>query len=152
LVEKTFVFLKPETLMRGVVGEIVSRIENKGFNIAAMKLVRMTRDQAERLYEMHRGKKFYDQLIAHVTSGPIVAMVVEGPYAIQAVRKMIGATNPVEAEPGSVRGDYALVTTCNIIHASDSRENAEREIKIFFRGDEILSYEKPTEKSYLFSR
>jgi len=151
LLEKTFVFLKPETIMRGLVGETVSRIENKGFNIAAMKLLWMTRDQAERLYEMHRGKEFYEQLIQHVTSGPIIAMVVEGPYAIRAVRKMVGATNPVEAEPGSIRGDYALATTCNIIHASDSKENAEREIKIFFRGDEILSYEKPTEKNYLFS-
>lgn len=148
MVEKTFVFLKPETIMRGLVGETVSRIENKGFNIAAMKLVWMTRDQAERLYEMHRGKEFYEQLIEHVTSGPIVAMVVEGPYAIRAVRKMVGATNPVEAEPGSIRGDYALVTTSNIIHASDSQENAEREIKIFFRKEEILSYEKPTERNY----
>jgi len=151
LLERTFVFLKPETIMRGLVGEIVSRIENKGFNIAAMKLLWMTRDQAGRLYEIHRGKEFYEQLIEHVTSGPILAMVVEGPYAIRAVRKMVGATNPVEAEPGSIRGDYALVTTCNIIHASDSRENAEREIKIFFKGEEILSYEKPTEKKYLLS-
>lgn len=151
MVEKTFVFLKPETIMRGLVGETVSRIENKGFNIAAMKLLWMTRDQAERLYEMHRGKKFYEQLVEHVTSSPIVAMVVEGPCAIQAVRKMVGATNPIEAEPGSIRGDYGLVTTCNIIHASDSPENAQREIKIFFREDEILSYEKPTEKKYLSS-
>ncbi len=146
--ERTFVFLKPETIMRGLIGEVLSRIEKKGFNIAAMKLIQMSERQAEQLYEIHRGKPFYASLIEHVRSGPVVAMVVEGPTVVKAIRKLIGTTNPVEAEAGSVRGTYGLVTTCNVIHAADSSQNAEREIAIFFKPDEIIPYEKPTEKKY----
>jgi len=130
-------------------GEIISRIERKGFNITAMKLTQLTTSQAEKLYEMHKEKNFYDTLIRHVTSGPVLAMVIEGPNAISLIRNMIGKTNPAEAQPGTIRADYALNTTKNVIHASDSPENAEREIKIFFSTNEILQYEKPTEKHYL---
>jgi nucleoside-diphosphate kinase len=130
-------------------GEIISRIERKGFNITAMKLTQLTTSQAEKLYEIHKGKSFYDTLIRHVTSGPVLAMVIEGPNAISLIRNMIGKTNPAEAQPGTIRADYALNVTKNVIHASDSPENAEREIKIFFSTKEILQYEKPTEKHYL---
>jgi len=142
LSERTFVFLKPEAVARGLIGEILMRIERKGLCIAAMKLTQMSREQAEKLYEMHRGKKFYEELIKHVTSSPVLALVVEGPNAIKVLRKLAGATDPTEAEAGTIRGDYALQVTPNVIHAADSRENASREIPIFFSQKEILSYRK----------
>ena len=148
--ERTFTFFKPETVMRGLIGEVITRFEKKGFVIAAMKLIWVNEEKAQRLYEMHRGKSFYDRLVKHITSGPIVAIVVEGPNAIKVVRKMVGLTNPAEADPGSIRGDYSLETTCNSIHASDSIESAEREMNIFFQKNEILSYIKPTERQFLF--
>lgn len=149
MTEHTLVFLKPEAVMRGIMGEIISRIERKGFNIAAMKLTQLTKSQAERLYEMHKGKSFFDALVQHVTSGPVLAIIVEGPNAVSVIRNMIGKTNPQEAQPGTIRADYGLNVTKNVIHASDSQESAEREIKIFFSKHEILRYEKPTEKRYL---
>ena len=149
-VERTFVFLKPEAIMRGLIGEIISRLERKGLTITAMKLARMTREQAERLYEMHRGKHFYERLVARVTEAPVLLMVVEGPRAVATVRSLIGSTDPLEAKPGTIRGDYALLTGRNIIHAADSPENAEREISIFFTEDEILKYRKPAEARYLY--
>jgi nucleoside-diphosphate kinase len=136
--------------MRGLIGEIVSRVEKKGLNVAAAKLVVPTRQQAERLYEIHRGKPFYDLLISHVTSGPVFAMVIEGPSSVTVVRKLVGATNPVEAASGSVRGDYAVSITPNAIHASDSLENAKQEMAIFFEETEIVGYRKPTEERYLW--
>ena len=147
--ERTLVFLKPEAAMRGLMGEIITRIERKGFVISAMKLVQLTRKQAEKIYEVHKGKDFYEPLIKHVTSGPILVMIVEGPNAVSAIRSMAGSTNPVEAQPGTIRGDYALITRKNMIHASDTLENAEREIEIFFKRNEILKYRKPTESQYL---
>jgi nucleoside-diphosphate kinase len=137
------VLLKPETILRGLVGEIISRIERRGLSIASFKMVSVTRRQAEELYTMHRGKPFYESLIEHITSGPVVAMVVEGLDAIRVMRRMIGATNPCEAEPGTIRGDYGLTITKNVIHAADSLENAEREIKIFFKPEEIISTQRP---------
>ena len=136
-VERTFVFLKPEAVLRGLMGEILARIERRGLRIRALKLHRMTREEAERLYEVHRGKEFFERLVEHVTSGPVLLMVVEGPRAVGVLRRMIGATDPLEAQPGTIRGDYALDITCNIIHAADSRENAEREMRIFFTEEEI---------------
>jgi len=147
--ERTLVFLKPEAAMRGLMGEIITRIEKRGLTIAAMKLIQLTTKQGGEIYEMHRGKGFYQPLIEHVTSGPVLAMVVEGPNAVSILRNMVGKTSPVEAQPGTIRGDYALTTTKNIIHAADSAENAEREIKIFFSSNEILKYLKPTESKYL---
>lgn len=136
-VERTFVFLKPEAVLRGLMGEIIARIERRGLRIRAMKLHRMTREEAERLYEVHRGKEFFERLVRHVTSGPVLLMVIEGPRAVAVLRRMIGATDPLEAQPGTIRGDYALDITRNIIHAADSRENAEREMRIFFTEEEI---------------
>ena len=137
LTERTLVFLKPEAVMRGLMGEIISRIERKGLTIAAMKLLQPTRKQAEKIYKVHKGKNFYEPLIDHVTSGPILAMVIEGPNAISVLRNMIGKTNPIEAQLGTIRGDLALNVQKNVIHASDSLENAKKEIEIFFRPDEI---------------
>lgn len=147
--ERTLVFLKPEATMRGLIGEIITRIERKGFIISAMKLVQLTRKHAEKIYEVHKGKDFYEPLVKHVTSGPVLAMVVEGPNAISSIRSMAGKTNPVEAQLGTIRGDYALITRKNMIHAADTLENAKREIEIFFKPKEILKYEKPTESQYL---
>jgi len=136
-VERTFVFLKPEAVKRGLMGEIIARIERKGLRIKAMRLHRMTREEAERLYAVHRGKEFFERLVRHVTSGPVLLMVVEGPRAIKAMRRLIGATDPLEAGPGTIRGDFALDITANIIHAADGPESAEREMRIFFSEEEI---------------
>lgn len=137
MAEITFVFLKPEAVLRGLMGEIIARIERKGLRIRAMKLHRMSREEAERLYDVHRGKEFFERLVRHVTSGPVLLMVVEGPRAVEAVRKLIGATDPVEAQPGTIRGDYGLDITQNIIHAADSPERALEEMRIFFTEEEV---------------
>ena len=137
--ERTFVALKPDAVRRKLIGKIIERFENKGLEIIAMKMVKLDREMAEKYYEEHKGKEFYERLINFMTSGRIVVMVIEGENAISVVRKMIGKTNPAEAEPGTIRGDFALTTPDNVIHASDSKENAEREIKLFFKEDEIFS-------------
>ncbi|RLI12924.1 nucleoside-diphosphate kinase [Candidatus Bathyarchaeota archaeon] len=136
-VERTFVFLKPEAVRRGLMGEIIARIERRGLKIRAMRLHRMSREEAEELYAPHKGKEFFERLVRHVTSGPVLLMVIEGPNAIRVLRRMIGATDPVEAAPGTIRGDFALDITANIIHAADSPESAEREMRIFFTEEEL---------------
>ncbi len=123
--------------MRGLIGEIVARFERKGFVLVAGRLLRMSKEQAERLYEIHRGKPFFQELVSHVTSGPVFLMVWEGPDAVSVVRGLVGATNPAIAAPGTVRGDYALTMTPNAIHAADSLENAKSEMSIFFSPDEF---------------
>ncbi|MEM3506408.1 MAG: nucleoside-diphosphate kinase [Candidatus Bathyarchaeia archaeon] len=150
LKERTFVFLKPEAVMRGLIGEIISRIEKKGYNIVGMKLIWMNEEQAKKLYEVHKNKPFFNSLVSHVTSGPVVLMVIEGPNAVSGLRSMIGATDPLKAETGTIRGDYAIDIRSNVIHAADSIENAKREIEIFFNANEIFSYDKPTEEKYFF--
>jgi len=147
--EQTFSFLKPESVMRGLVGEIVTRFERKGLLLVAAKLIQMSKDQAERLYGVHKGKPFFNELVSHVTSGPVFVMIWEGPNAVATVRNLVGATNPLNAAPGTVRGDYALEVTPNAIHAADSPENAKSEISIFFSSTEIASYSKPTEREFL---
>jgi nucleoside-diphosphate kinase len=150
LSERTLVFLKPEAVMRGLMGEIITKIEKKGLTIAAMKLIQMTREQAEKIYAIHTGKTFYDSLITHVTSGPILAMVVTGPNVISFLRNMIGKTNPLNAQQGTIRGDLAINIQKNIIHGADSPDNAQRELEILFKPEEILNYQKPTETQYLY--
>ncbi|EHP89649.1 nucleoside-diphosphate kinase [Methanotorris formicicus] len=130
--EKTFILLKPDAVKRKLIGKIIKRFEDRGFEIVEMKMLTLSREMAEEFYKIHKGKEFYERLIEFMTSGRIVVMVVEGENAISAVRKMIGKTNPAEAEPGTIRGDFALSTPDNIIHASDSKESVEREIKMFF--------------------
>lgn len=142
LTEQTLVFLKPEAVMRGLMGEIISRIERKGLTITAVKLLQPTRKQVEKIYEVHKGKTFYEPLIEHVTSAPILAMVVEGPNAVSILRRMIGKTDPLEAQPGTIRGDFAFNVQKNVVHASDNLENARKEIEILFKPEEILKVSK----------
>jgi nucleoside-diphosphate kinase len=143
--EKTFVMLKPSTVARAMAGRVIGRIEDKGLKIVAMKLTWITQEKAATLYAVHKGKPFYDALVAFITSGPIVAMAVEGDDAVRVMRKLIGATNAKEAEPGTVRGDLALSNQKNAVHASDSAENAKCEMEIFFAPEEILSYKRADE-------
>ncbi len=138
--QKTLVLLKPDAVNRRLMGEIISRFEKKGLKIVAMKMLWLSRERAERHYEVHKGKPFYESLIDYITSGPIVAMVLEGENAIAVVRRMMGKTNGAEAEPGTIRGDYAMSIQNNLVHGSDSEESAAREIPIFFSEEEILEY------------
>jgi nucleoside-diphosphate kinase len=143
--EKTFVILKPSTVARGMIGTIVNRLENKGLKIVAMKLTGITQEKAGKLYAVHKTKPFYESLVKYMTSGPVVALVVEGEDAVTVIRKVIGKTNPKEAEAGTIRGDFAMNTEKNAIHASDSVENAKMEMAIFFAPDEILTYKRADE-------
>ncbi len=129
---KTFAFLKPEALQCKLAGEVLSRIERKGFVVKQLRLHNISRKEAETLYSAHRGKPFFEELVDHVTSGPVVLMILEGSNAVDTLRRVIGATNPQTAEPGTIRGDLSLSITANIIHASDSLDNAKRESSIFF--------------------
>ncbi len=138
--ERTFVMIKPDGVQRGLVGEIIRRLEQKGLKLVGLKMLWMDRGLAERHYEMHKGKPFFDQLIRFVTSSPVIAMVWEGENAIALVRTMMGALEPTEATPGSIRGDFACTKTMNLIHGADSPENAAREIALFFRPDELFDY------------
>jgi len=144
-IEKTFVMLKPSTVARAMIGKIVQRIEEKGLTIVAMKLTWVTKERAAQLYAVHKEKTFYNDLVEFITSGPIVAMVVEGDEAVKVTRKLIGATNAKEAEPGTVRGDFALSNQKNAVHASDSADNAKCETAVFFAPEEILSYRRADE-------
>lgn len=139
--EQTFAMLKPGVLQRRIVGEVLSRIERKGLKIIALKMMRIPRQQCETHYAEHRDKPFFSSLVSYMTSGPVVAMVIEGESAIAYVRQLCGATNPANAVPGTIRGDFGLVTQNNIIHASDGQESAAREIALFFDPSEVLDYE-----------
>lgn len=130
--ERTLVLIKPDGVRRGLAGEVLARIERKGLRIVAMDLRTVGRDLAETHYAEHVDKPFYGSLVDFITSGPLVALVAEGPRAIEAFRALAGATDPVKAGPGTIRGDYALEVQDNIVHGSDSPDSAEREIKIFF--------------------
>ncbi len=137
-VQRTFAFIKPDAVERNLVGRILARFEEEGFRIVALRMVRMTRSQAEKLYSVHVGKPFYQELVDYVTSGPVVLMVLEGEDAVRRVREIIGATNPREAAPGTIRAEYGLDVTRNTIHAADSLENAVREMMIFFTPDDVV--------------
>lgn len=138
--ERTLVLVKPSAVARGLIGEVISRMERRGLTIKVARLLMVTSDMASRHYAEHVGKDFYGALVAHITSGPVFAMVVEGPSAVSVVRRMMGATNPLEAAPGTVRGDFGLDTRRNVVHSADSLASAEREIAIFFpEGGELVS-------------
>jgi nucleoside-diphosphate kinase len=130
--ERTYVMIKPDAVSRHLVGRIVQRFEDAGLSIERLELAQLTREQAAANYAEHAGKPFYESLVAYVTSGPVVRMVISGPDAVAACRKLIGATDPKNAAPGTIRGDFGLIMDANIIHGSDSAESAEREIAIFF--------------------
>ncbi len=138
--QRTLVLLKPDAINRRLAGEIIARFEKKGLKIVAMKMLWLSREMAEKHYEVHRGKPFYDSLIDYITAAPIIAMVLEGDNAIEVVRRMMGKTNGQEADPGTIRGDYAMSVQNNLVHGSDSPESAEREISLFFKPEEILEY------------
>ncbi len=147
-VERTLFLVKPDGVRRGLVGEIVGRLERKGLKIAALKSLRVTPELAQRHYAEHQGKPFYAALIQHITSGPIVALALEGRSAISVVRLLIGATNPQLANPGTVRGDLALGITPNLVHASDSPESAARELALYFQPGDYLAYSRVGEEYY----
>ena len=130
--ERTLILVKPDGVRRGLIGEVISRIERKGLSISRMELRTIGADVAEQHYDEHRERPFFGELVQFITGGPLVAMVVEGPDAVKAMRGLMGATNPVEATPGSIRGDFATVIGENIVHGSDSPASAVREIEIFF--------------------
>ena len=130
--QRTLILVKPDAFARGLTGEIIARFERKGLRLAALGHLTMTRELAERHYAEHAGKPFFDGLVEFITSGPLVSLVLEGEEAIAAARQLIGATDPLQAAPGSIRGDYALAVGENMVHGSDSPESAEREISLFF--------------------
>lgn len=138
--ERTFVMIKPDGIQRELTGEIISRIERKGLKLVALKMIRMDKTLAEKHYTVHQGKPFYDKLIDFITSGPVIVSVWEGDKSVAIVRKLVGATSPDDAGPGSIRGDFVINTTFNTIHASDSLEAATFEINLFFDKEEILNY------------
>ena len=139
-IEQTFVMIKPDGLQRGIVGEVISRFEKKGLQLKALKMLKVDRKLAETHYGEHRGKPFYNALVNFITSSPVLVSVWEGDNAIHIVRKLVGATRAEEAQPGTIRGDFAIYTTCNIVHASDAATTAEREINLFFNPAEIHDY------------
>lgn len=142
--ERTLVLIKPDAVMRGLIGKIVTRFEEKGLTILAMKLIHADEDLAQEHYSVHQGAPFFDSLVKFISSAPIVAMVLAGDRAIENVRNIVGATDPKDAMPGSIRGTLALSKSRNCVHASDSVESAVREIPIFFEESEILSYTRPS--------
>ena len=139
---RTLVLIKPDGVARSKVGAIISRFEDKGLKVTALKLMKLDRERAEKHYAVHKGKPFYESLLNYITSAPLVAMVVEGNNCIEIVRKLVGATNGAKAEPGTIRGDFSTGIDFNLIHASDSEESAKYEIPIFFDEKEILTYER----------
>ena len=140
--EQTFVMVKPDGIQRGIAGQVVSRFESKGLKLVAAKLMTIDMKLAAKHYGEHLGKPFYDKLVGFITSGPVLAMVWEGENCISVVRAVVGKTNPAEAGPGTIRGDYGMTTGRNIIHASDSPASAEREINLFFAKNEIQEYKR----------
>lgn len=138
-IERTFVAIKPDGVERNLTGEIINRFERRGLKVIALKLMQVTPQLAEKHYGEHKGKPFYDGLVKHITSGPIVAMVMEGKNAIAAVGQTVGSTNPVDATPGTIRADFCTDIGRNVVHRSDSPTSAKREIEIFFTPEEIIS-------------
>ncbi|MCI4345461.1 MAG: nucleoside-diphosphate kinase [Thermoplasmata archaeon] len=144
--ERTLVLVKPDGVKRGLMGPILYRFESKGLKVVAARLVQVTPELAARHYAEHEGKPFYPGLVQHITSGPVLALALEGRTAIAVVRLMTGATNPQTAAPGTIRGDYGLAITPNLVHASDSPASAERELGLYFRAEDYLAYTRSDEK------
>ncbi len=149
MMERTFVMLKPDAVQRGLMGEILKRIEARGYKPVAMKFMRIPKELAERHYGEHKGKPFFPGLIEYITSGPVLVMVWEGESIIANMRAMMGKTNPQDAAPGTIRGDFAQVMGRNIIHGSDSKESADREIQLFFNDYELQDWQR-TVNPWLF--
>lgn len=144
--DRTLVIIKPDAVQRGLTGRIISRLEDRGIRLLAVRMVKMSETMAKALYAVHEGKSFYPGLMSYMTSSPVVLLVVEGPRAVDVVRRTMGGTDPLEAVPGSIRGDWGLEVGRNLIHGSDSAENASREISIFFDEKDLLEYERDIER------
>lgn len=140
--ERTLIIVKPEGVQRGLIGQIIARFENKGLKIVGLKMLQIPRETAEKHYAEHAGKPFYEGLVNHIISSPVVVGVLEGPDAVSVTRGMMGGTNPRSSAPGTIRGDFGMDIGLNIIHGSDGAESAQREIGIFFAPAELVSYER----------
>lgn len=146
MMERTFIMLKPDAVQRGLVGKVISRFEDKGFKLVGMKLMQVDRALAEEHYAEHRGKGFFEPTVGYITSSPVLAMVWEGKNIVALARELMGTTNPANANPGSIRGAYGMDISRNVIHGSDSVESAEREIALYFKNHELLTYHKAGEE------
>ncbi|WP_332630098.1 nucleoside-diphosphate kinase [Halalkalibacter flavus] len=144
--ERTYLMVKPDGVQRNLIGEIVSRFEKKGFTLVGAKLMTVSKELAETHYGEHKERPFFGELVNFITSGPVFAMVWEGENVISTARTMMGSTNPAEAAPGTIRGDYGVQVSMNVIHGSDSQASAEREISLFFHEQELNNYEKEVSK------
>lgn len=147
--ERTFIAIKPDGVQRGLVGEIIRRFETKGFTLVGLKLLQVSRELAEQHYDVHKERPFFPGLVDFITSGPVVAMVWEGDGVVASARKIIGATNPLNSEPGTIRGDFGVSIGRNIIHGSDATETAQREIALWFKPEELADW-KPTITPWLY--
>ncbi|PSF36293.1 nucleoside-diphosphate kinase [Aphanothece hegewaldii CCALA 016] len=139
--ERTFLMIKPDGVQRNLVGEVIRRFEAKGFTLVGLKLIKVSRTLAEQHYDIHKERPFFGSLVDFITSSPVVAMVWEGDGVVASARKIIGATNPLTSEPGTIRGDYGVSIGRNLIHGSDATETAQREISLWFTEDELVSWE-----------
>lgn len=144
--ERTLILVKPDAMQRGLAGEIIYRLERRGLKIVGMKLVQMDEPLAKKHYGIHEGKPFFNDLVAYIISAPIIAMVLEGTDAVELSRNTMGATKPVEAAMGTIRGDFGMEIGRNLVHGSDSPENAKKEIDLFFSADELVSWNRDVEK------
>lgn len=149
--ERTFIAIKPDGVQRGLVGQIISRFETKGFTLVGLKIMTVTKELAEKHYDVHKERPFFSSLIEFIKSGPLVAMVWEGEGVVASARKIIGATNPLTAEPGTIRGDYGISVGRNLIHGSDAIETAQTEINLWFKEEELVSWE-PTLTSWIIEK
>jgi nucleoside-diphosphate kinase len=144
--ERSLVLIKPDAVQRALAGQIISRLEMKGLKIVAMKMLYMDKNLAERHYAIHEGKVFFDDLVSFITSSPLIAIVFQGENAVQIIRQMIGETDPTKASVGTIRGDFGIDVGHNLVHGSDSPENARREVDLFFSPEEILEYERELDR------
>ncbi|MGQ9545640.1 MAG: nucleoside-diphosphate kinase [Dehalococcoidia bacterium] len=144
--ERTLVLIKPDAVQRGLAGEIISRLERKGLQIVAMKMLRVDKGLAQRHYAIHKGKAFFDDLVSFISSGPIIAIVLQGKNVVEMIRRMMGETDPTKAQPGTIRGDFGIDIGHNLIHGSDSAETASQEIDLFFSKEEVFTYDRELDK------
>jgi nucleoside-diphosphate kinase len=145
-VERSLVLVKPDGVQRALVGEVISRLERRGLRLVAAKFIQVSRELAETHYFIHKGKPFYDGLIAYIISAPVMAMVWEGPNAVAAIRQTMGSTRPTEAAPGSLRHDFALEVGRNLTHASDTVENGEKEVALWFKPEELVDWKREVDR------
>ncbi len=144
--ERTLVLVKPDGVQRGLIGEVISRFEHRGLRLVAAKFMNVSKSLAETHYAIHKGKPFYDGLIAYITSDPVMAMVWEGPNSVAAVRQTVGATRPTEAAPGTIRHDFALEVGRNLTHASDEVENGVKEVALWFKKEELVDWDRDLDR------